>query len=465
MLTYIINIICVVVSTVLFLAAPEHYDYAYCNALMWLYIVQNILFFVSNKRRHWFGFEFVFCISFFFVNFVYPVFYYPTRPDFSFFEMPFNHDVITRATALAYFGYTWYLLGATRMLQLRRTEPEKPQFEINMNQYLWFFGVTVVSFVLWVVTGGLAQLQSVYSGGGELSDVGIYSYFNNIFTIGCFLMAIFLFRLKRQDRWFYIVVLLFCLSVILLTGSRQLAISIVLILAVSFSLYVYRLKFWQIALLMVVGACGLYAIMMVRRLGVNPELWQAKLSGLELGSVLDVFQDLIINDLNLFVLVEYADTHALTWLHGMLLDITSPIPGMASRIVAWTGEPKELLHGGDLPSYILLGPDAGWGTGTNMVGEAYRSFGLVGTAIAMLLIGVIVKEAYYRAYNNVYWYALSFLFVSHALIYPRAPLLFDPRLVTWSLLLLWGVMAITKELPQFLERRKRQKIGEQGNGK
>ena len=78
-----------------------------------------------------------------------------------------------------------------------------------------------------------------------------------------------------------------------------------------------------------------------------------------------------------------------------------------------------------------------------MIGEAYRSFGAIGTAIAMFLIGLWVKESYYRAKNSVYWYLMYFLLVGHALIYPRAPLLFDPRLVTWSLLLLAVIMGIT----------------------
>jgi hypothetical membrane protein len=110
-----------------------------------------------------------------------------------------------------------------------------------------------------------------------------------------------------------------------------------------------------------------------------------------------------------------------------------------------------MLHGGDLPSYLFLGPNAEWGTGTNMVGEAYRSFGAVGTAIAMFLIGLWVKESYYHARTSVYWYLMYFLLVGHALIYPRAPLLFDPRLVTWSLLLLLIIMTITTHLTQIVQ--------------
>ena len=38
---------------------------------------------------------------------------------------------------------------------------------------------------------------------------------------------------------------------------------------------------------------------------------------------------------------------------------------------------------------------------------------------------------------------MYFLLVGHALIYPRAPLIFDLRLVTWSLLILAIVLGIT----------------------
>lgn len=450
MTTYIINIICAAISTILFIKAPHQYNYEYCLVLMLCFLAQNGIYFLTNKRKHWLGFELIFAISFFFVNFVYPVFYYPTRPLFSFFAMRFNHDVITRATALAYFGYTWYLLGATRLFRLHRIEPEQPQFEIGFNQYICFFGITLVSFLLYVATGGLTALQSVYHGGGNLRDVGIYSYFNNIFTIGCYLMAIFIFRLKRQKWWFYLSILIGFILIILSTGSRQLAIGLVLVLLASFSLYVYRFRWWQVLLILIGGAAVLFVIVQVRKAGVS---WSS-ISALHPNpdNILDIFTDLIINNLNLFVLVDYADNHPLTYLQGMLLDLSSPIPGLGSYIISVSDLPRELLHGGDLPSYILLGPNATWGTGTNMVGEAYRSFGLVGTALSMFLIGFIIKESFYRAHQNIYWYLIYFLFVSHALIYPRAPLLFDPRLVVWSILILCIVLQITSNIPRIAHK-------------
>ena len=445
MLTYLLNIAFAIVATVLYIHAPWTYSYDYCVTLMTLFIAQNVLFFATNKRQHWLGFEFFFAISFFLVNFVYPVFYapYEDRIYWSFFSYAFKDDFVTRSTALAYFGYAWYMLGATRLLQLQREEPAKPTFTVSMRQYIWFFGITIVAWLLFVVTGGLAALQSVYAHGQNLRDVGIYSYFNNIFTIGCYFMAIFLFRLPKQKWWFYLLVILAFMLILLSTGSRQLAVGLALILVTGFSLYVYHLKWWQVLLLLAGGTTVLFLVMTLRKGGLDVGAWEQKLAHTKLDHFWDIFEDLIVNDVNLFRLFGWAQENDLTWFQGMTLDITSPIPGLGSYIIAHSDVPPQMLHGGDLPSYLFLGPDATWGTGTNMVGEAYRSFGAVGTAVAMFLIGLWVKESYYRANNSIYWYLMYFLLVGHALIYPRAPLLFDPRLVIWSLLLLSIVEGIS----------------------
>lgn len=444
MLTYLLNIAFAIAATMLYIKAPWNYSYTYCVLLMSMFIAQNVLYFATNKRQNWLGFEFFFALSFFLVNFIYPVFYAPTeRIYWSFFSFQFNDNYVTRATALAYFGYAWYLLGATRILQLQREEPSEPTFTITMRQYIWFFGITMVAWLLFVVTGGWAALQSVYAEGSNLRTVGIYSYFNNIFTIGCYLMAVFLFRLPKQKWWFYLLVLVSFMLIIMSAGSRQLAVGLALILIAGFSMYVYHLKWWQVGTIVAGGSVILFLVMMLRTEGLDMSAWHQKLAHIKLVEFWDIYEDLIVNDVNLLRLYGWAQVHELTWFQGMTLDISSPIPGLAGYIIANSNVPPQMLHGGDLPTYLFMGPDATWGTGTNMIGEAYRSFGAVGTAIAMFLIGVWVKESFYRAKNSVYWYLMYFLLVGHALIYPRAPLLFDPRLVTWSLLLLAIVMGIS----------------------
>ena len=102
MLTYLFNIAFAVLATVLYIQAPWTYSYDYSVLLMGCFIAQNVLYFATNKRKHWLGFEFFFMLSFFLVNFVYPVFYAPTeRIYWSFFSFAFNDNFVTRATALA----------------------------------------------------------------------------------------------------------------------------------------------------------------------------------------------------------------------------------------------------------------------------------------------------------------------------------------------------------------------------
>ena len=314
MLTYLLNIAFAIAATVLYIKAPWVYRYDYCVLLMSMFIAQNVLFFATNKRTHWLGFEFFFALSFFLVNFVYPVFYAPTeRIYWSFFSFAFNDNYVTRATALAYFGYAWYMLGATRLLQLNREEPSEPTFTISMRQYLFFFALTMFAWICFVATGGLTALQAVYSGNNSLRTVGIYSYFNNIFTIGCFLMAIFVFRLPKQKWWFYLLVIAAFMLILLSTGSRQLAVGLALILIVSFSMYVYHLKAWQVLTLVGGGSIILFLVMTLRREGLDFGAWKVKLAQLQLFEFWDIYEDLIVNDVNLFRLFGWAQVNELTW--------------------------------------------------------------------------------------------------------------------------------------------------------
>lgn len=439
----ILNILFAITSIVLCCCAPTSYNYHFCLAILILYIVQNVLFFYFNKRRNWLGFEFFFAISFAFTNFIYPVFYFPTRPDYLFFSIPFNVNVISRATAIAYFAYAFYMLGATKLLKMKREEPISPTFKFGINQFLWLFVITVVAFACYIGLGGWEALQDVYSGTANIRDTGIYSYFNNIFTIACYLMAIFVFRIKKQKQWFYLLFICVCMFFIISTGSRSLALGLALILIVGFNNNVRRFSILEVFSLILIGAFLLFLVMRTRHSQINSETITATMQNIRIENIMDIFGDLIVNNRNLYVLVDYADKHELTFFHGMLIDIFSPIPRASSWLVKIFNEPIELLHGGDLPTYLYLGSGSAWGLGTNMVGEAFRSFGYVGTAISMMLIGQIIKSSYYYSYNNCYAYAIYYLFVSHAVFYPRAPLLFDPRTLVWGMLLIFVVYSIT----------------------
>jgi len=432
MTLWVINILFAAVAGGLYYLAPWGYDYSFCACVAGLYIAQNLVWISVTKPADWMRFEVIFMISFFFVNFAYPLIYAPICAHWSFFDFPFNRQVINQATAMAFLAYSWYMVGVERLevrgerLEVRGERLEVRGEGVPIEVFRIFCGIAVVSFGLFVVTGGYTALRAVYSEGKNLREVGIYSYFNNIFSICALLMAAFVWQLERPRRYVYLGLLLAFVLCLLSTGSRQFSISLVVILLVGYSWHIYRLKGWQVAVAMLLGAVVLNRIMLLRSSG-----------SVEPVSMWDIFEDLTINALNLYVLVDWGNGHDCTWLQGMLMDICSPIPTLGSKVVEYMGVAPELLNGGDLPSYLLLGRGAGWGTGTNMVGEAYRSFGVVGMCIVMWGIGAVVRWAYHHAHENKYWYVFYLLMVGHAVIYPRAPLLYDPRTIVWTLLLLY----------------------------
>jgi len=456
MLEKMINMVCVLLAAVAYWLAPEGYDHSFCIGIAMAYIAQNICWMVLNKKEQWIGFEVFFMISFFFVNFAYPVIYAPVYAHWSFFEMEFNRHVINQATAMAWLAYSCYLvgIGGRGGEEARGREGERARgldgeraFPIEV--FRIFCGIAIVGFGLFVATGGYSALKDVYSAGKDLRDVGIYSYFNNLFSIGALLMAATVFRLEKEKRLVYMGLLAAFVVILLSTGSRQFSISLVVVMLVSYSWYIYRLKGWQVVCIMLAGAATLFVIVQTRSSSGNMSS--------EWVSAWDIFEDLSINAINLYVLVDWGNSHDCTWLHGMLLDIVSPVPKLGTWLTETLGEAKELLHGGDLPSYILLGRDAHWGTGTNMVGEAYRSFGIVGMCASMWGIGRVIRLADERRGENIYWNVFYLLMAGHAVIYPRAPLLYDPRTIVWTMLLLW--------LGRKIGERARRREGEKARGR
>ena len=430
------------IASVFFCAtAHSGYNPDFCRTIALCFLVQNILYFLTSGRKNIVGFEFFFAIAFFFVNFAYPLFYYPERENWGFFWFPWDRAVLDRATAIAYLGYTCYMLGLTRWLKMHREEPGRPAFTMSQNQYLLCFLLTAASYILYIAFGGWQAMSEVYNGHGSLRDVGLYSYFYVIFTLGIYLMAVFIYHIPKASWWFYLLTMGTCIVLILATGSRTVVLAVALVLIVGWNNNVRRFRLWEVTLLTAVGVAVLWVIARTRRTDVLYA--EQLLHSLEGGKITDVFSDLTINGVNLYILVDYGFHHTSDWFNGMLIDLATPIPGMAGHIVEWTGQPYKTLCAQEMTTWLMLGDDAGWGLGCNMIGDAFRMAKYPGVAVSMFLIGTAVKETYYRSRSSIYSYLIYYLLVSYAVFYTRGPILFPPRVLCWSLLLLWIIRSCT----------------------
>lgn len=427
------NILFAILSMVYCCMAPGEMSVSFCRLVTVTFLVHNIWHYATLDRKNWMGFELFFAIAFFFINFLYPTVIYSLDPDYGVYERSFNMMVISRSTAIAYMGYAWYLLGTTTILHGERPEPCPAAIIIPHRQMNVIFGLAILNFALFMVLGGWGALRSVYADGGDMTEVGIYSYFRVLFTLFSYLLAAFVFLIDGWQKWLYLGYLVICILLLLMTGSRTFALGVMLTLLIGWNNNIRRFRWWEIAIVILLGMITLYAVVVLRS---KDGFIEAKGTGSSIG-ILGVFVDLIINNRNLYVLVDYADTHSFTWFQGFLLDLFNPIPGMAGILQKLTGQPYEMINGGSLPTYLELGADATWGLGTNMIGEIYRSFGYTGTAIYMLLVGHLVKTTYFHASTNVYAYVVYYILCSHAVMWGRAPFLPDLRYITWALLIIY----------------------------
>jgi len=435
----IVNILFSILSLCLVYLAPTEYSYSFCVTINVLFVVQNILYFSLRNDDGLVCFEFFFMLAFWFTNFVYPVFYYPTNPHFSMFSSKFNENIITKSTAIAYLGYSVFLLGISNSRRMLSYYANKDPFVFDNRKLKLLFYFSFIFFFFYMTFGGLEHLRNVYSGGADIRQVGVYSYFLNLFTIATLLMAMFLFRQKNRKiisiyGFYLLVVMLLFIS----TGTRGIVLGIGLILLFTYNKYVRRISKIQLITLIVFGALFLTFIVYGRTTSLFSKHWMdAMVLKLRVTSFFDLFSDLIINNRNLYVLVNYADSVRHTYFFGMLTDIVSPIPGLARYIIGIFHVPVELITGGALPTYLTLGPNSALGLGTNMIGEAYVSFGLFGVICFMYILGWIIKASRNASEYNIYAFVIYYLFVSHTVFYPRAPILFEPRTIVWSLILIY----------------------------
>ena len=99
-----------VISIVLYFTAPPGYSYAFCVTNLILFFFSTYYFY--RKGGKFISFTTFFAISFFFVNFAYPVFIFPFDPYFILqFKYHFNESYINKGCSLSLIAFEAYLMG------------------------------------------------------------------------------------------------------------------------------------------------------------------------------------------------------------------------------------------------------------------------------------------------------------------------------------------------------------------
>ncbi|MEG0188214.1 MAG: O-antigen polymerase, partial [Algoriella sp.] len=301
--TKIINSIFFLISLFLCFLAPKTYSFMFCSAILIIFLIQNVIFFSQKSYNNLACFEFFFAFSYCLCNFIYPVFYFPIKPDFANFAFPFNKNIITYSTALSGLAYSSYLLGISHIFSLKEQKIKvNNDFRVNSYFIRLLFTLSIISYFLYIATGGLSHLSAVYSGDADFNEVGMFSYFNTIFSITCLLLAMFVFKIKDKAlRNTVLIYLFFAMLFVIFTGSRTIVISVGLILLVTFGTFIKKIPKLFLLLFVGLGSMLMAFVMLFRQEDHSSNTMNQFSSGF------DIYMDLIVTNRNLYVLVDFAN--------------------------------------------------------------------------------------------------------------------------------------------------------------
>ena len=451
-----INILFLVFSLVLYLDVPENYSFNYCLLINLSFVVQNILYFIISKRTL-ISFEFFFAFAFYFINFIYPVAYFPSNPTFEVFNFTFNYGVINKSTALAYVAFTCYMAG----LNWFRKDSQEMKINAEMFSGSFFVNLLVV-FLTLAVSYIISVGNAFFSGYDWYVDEENYSPAVAFINMSASLFAMFLFLVKPQTKqFFYLIVLLLFISVYLLSGSRNMPLTLLIILLLSFNEIRRKIPSYVFLVMLAVGIMVFYFISTIRTDSVSQGLsLEEFFYNAAETSIFDFATDLIINNRNLYVLVDFADSNGYTYGMTMLSSVLMLIPFAGTFVSESFGIPLDFMYAAGFNTYLEFGFGSTYGLGGNIVADIYLAFGFTGVLIAFPLLGLFVSKVISQYRHSVRYYVVYCTLVGSSVFMNRESFLLPLRPILYSLLLFWILNSLLKHLKLNLIVKKKDEIVE-----
>lgn len=426
-----IAIFLVIISIAIYILAPTTYSFEYCFLCHNVFILNLAYLLYKDLKNEKIGFNTLFSISFYFTNFVYPIFIYPVNPDFSLFQYRFDVNVVSKCTALALLAYSVYVGGY--IYRLNKTPKNNlnrfPRIPARAVRRL--FNLLIVFIVLFIAFGGIDYYEDRYERGDMSENLYvqyIYLFLSPLITLIISSLLCFKSNSLRNS----IVLMLFGFTgVLLMSGTRTLPLTILLMLLYVYSVN-HKISNVSILIILAIGVVSMSVIGEMRS-GVN-DLSQSLKNDQELG-LWTKFSDLIINNRNLYVFYDYVDSHSVTWGLSMVQGILSPIPFAQTLFMSATGLPYFLLGSPDLSTYLTLGGGKSFGLGTNLVGDVYLAFGVVGIFICFFFLGnLIVYVRNKLRKGSVYSLIIYLVLLGDAVYLCRASYFNSFRAIVWCIL-------------------------------
>lgn len=425
-------------SVLLYLFAPHFYSYGFNLFCLIQYTISAAAYIIVQKKRNYFDFDVIFLLTYFFIMFFFPVFMYGTDLEkvFFAFQYDYNHDVISRASALSLMGAQAYMSGGLALRKSRIHQLPAANQRIIPNNILSVSGL--ICFGIFFVAAGPELFSHTYDGtiGGESASSAV-SYI--LVLLNAILGAALVIEFNNWSidknyhrNWLLFLILFFFIIVFVAIGSRGSPLQFTLLVLGVYALKIKSISFKQVLLLTTMGIVALGAFGLMRAKGSADSLR-------ETAGPLVFLQDLILNNRNTFMAIDLVDKNGLDFGTGMLTPILGVIPFMNSMVLTVTPlTPLDMSSGLRITAASLnTNSDFHVGFGTNIIADIYMSFGAVGVISLMFVLGFMVKYAMFKSIyqKNIYYLLFYGILMSYSVFIVRAEYFFFLRPLVWGLMI------------------------------
>lgn len=417
-------------SVLIYATAPLGYSVTYTIMSTAVFLFSALLTLFNNCRSSVWKFEFFFTIAIFFTNYVYSLFYFPNNPYFSLFNLPFNEDYLSKGIALSTVGTTAFYLGVLddKHEQIVKTKLNTVSFR-SPAYIVFMFMLVFIPYMLSLVN------KHEYTTEFESNLINVVLVYLVYFTL------FYVFQLsrntnslssfmKKNNKNIIIYLIIVYMITFLLIGSRTIPLRIGLLTLFLFSVFITPIKSTR-ALILIFLTALLFSFLGVERLGGDFSLT-------EISSVLDLGQDLTINNRSLYVLMEYADTKGFTYGTTMLMGVLSIIPFGQRIFLTLMNWPVSKISSGALVTSLYFDSSMAdrIGLGTNIIGDVYVAFGLIGVIILMFLLGKFITWTYSKACRGSILFTLLYgMIFMDSIYFTRSSYLTSARSIAWVALI------------------------------
>lgn len=384
------------ISFITYLYAPDKYSYQFCVMEMYTFIVFISLFLIHKTQNlGFFNFYTLFCVAFFLINYLHPVFIFPNDSFLGAYLFPYDENVICSGLSLAQLGISCFMFGSLFCENMRSNFCFSNPF-INERRNGNILNLSLIMAVLLFLYVFLLLRASSLT----------HLYPRLIMIIVALLTYNFCLNFKYSkslkncilnNKKIVVSFLLFSFSLIVI-GSRGPIIFLTLSVSTVLYLFFFRIRFWYIIFFLFSGLLFMTIITITRISSVNllnSGFGDVMFYGLEYLKESDeaiwiLFTDLVVNARNLYdaMIFPLHFDYLLGESYIQNLFVFIPFAGdfFTQLFVGVTA--REVNTG-----YILtMWNNADYGLGTNLIGDLYMNFAEYGVIIGMTLLGVLVSK-------------------------------------------------------------------------